>query len=45
MKSVKVKDKNIREKREKLEEYKKQFLATPQLIEIYEELSKEELLW
>lgn len=44
LKNVKVKDKNIREKREKLEEYKKQFLATPQLIEIYEELPKEEFM-
>ena len=42
LKNTDVSKKKIEEKRELLKKYKKQFLATPQLIEIYEELPKEE---
>lgn len=43
LKKVEVSDKKISEKRELLNKYKKQFLATPQLMEIYEQLPKKEV--
>lgn len=42
LKNVDVTDKKIYEKRRELKKYEQQFLATPQLIEIYEELPKNE---